>query len=200
MIITYTGKYFDYSNINKDSIDVNDVIPAITRTNRFMGHTKRPYNVGEHTIMCHLMAKELGYSTREQLLVLVHDFTEAYCGDVNTDLKNLLPEYKRIEREVELAIYDYLGIDAPTEEEEFKIKVVDYTMLIVEMRDLTLHNHNKKIEELKKYVSFDMLRHKLFSLSPNSNTEEKSIMNYLAVTFEILMERIGNPMFVEEFE
>ena len=200
MIITYTGKYFDYSNINKDSIDVNDVIPAITRTNRFMGHTKRPYNVGEHTAMCHLMARELGYSTREQLLVLVHDFTEAYCGDVNTDLKNLLPEYKRIEREVELAIYDYLGIDAPTEEEEFKIKVVDYTMLIVEMRDLTLHNHNKKIEELKKYVSFDMLRHKLFSLSPNSNTEEKSIMNYLAVTFEILMERIGNPMFVEEFE
>src|SRR5690606_41714301 len=98
----------------------------------------------------YFLAEELGYTDREKLLVLIHDFTEAYCGDVNTELKKRLPEYGKIEREIELAIYDHFEIEPPSKEEEFKIKVADYTMLAIEMRDLTHHDHRKKIAELQE--------------------------------------------------
>jgi len=145
MIITYRGRYFDYNNITKESINVDDIIPALTRINRFMGHTSRPYSVAEHTIRCVKLAKKLGYTPRQQLLVLVHDFAEAYCGDVNTDLKNLLPQYKIIEEEIQNAVYERLEIKPPTPFEEVKVKVVDLTMLVIEMRDITHHNHQQKI-------------------------------------------------------
>lgn len=152
MIITYSGKCFDYNNITKESIDKIDITMALTRLNRFTGHTARPYSVAEHTYNCYRLAKELNYSIREQFLVFIHDFAEVYCGDVNTSLKNLLPEYKKIERQIELAICDYFGIKPPTKEEEKMIKVVDYTMLIIEMRDLTRYDYRKKAECLKGYV------------------------------------------------
>lgn len=190
MIVTYTGNHFDYRSITKDSINKEDIIPALTRINRFMGHTFRPYSVGEHTFWCYMMAKKLGYSIREQLLVFVHDFTEAYCGDVNTDLKNLLPEYKRIEREVELAVYEYLGIKPPTEEEEFKIKAVDYTMLVVEMRDITHHNHLRKIEELEDYIAVDILDE--FKLHSDVDIDDKSWMVVLNIILDHLLESYKN--------
>lgn len=190
MIVTYTGMSFDYGNITKDSINVKDIIPAITRQVRFMGHTKRAYGVGEHTLMCYLMAEKLGYTDRERLLVLIHDFTEAYLGDVNTDLKNLLPEYKKLEREVELAICEHLGVEPPSEEEEFKIKVVDYTMLVVEMRDLTLHDYHAKIEEVKDYVSNEMLESDSFRLSPYGKPKEAVINRLLFATLEDLLNKV----------
>lgn len=190
MIVTYTGKHFDYDNITKDSIHVEDIIPAITRINRFMGHTMRPYGVGEHTLMCYLMAEELGYTDRQKLLVLIHDFTEAYCGDVNTDLKNRLPEYKKIEREVELAIYEHLGIEPPTYAEEVKIKVTDYTMLVIEMRDLTHHDYKKKIEELEEYIAFDMLENDNFILSKTGQMRESLIVSLLESLLNSLLDKV----------
>jgi hypothetical protein len=137
-----------------------------------------------------MMAKKLGYSIREQLLVFIHDFTEAYCGDVNTDLKNLLPEYKRIEKEVELAVYGYLGINPPTEEEKFKIKVVDYTMLVVEMRDITCHNHLRKIEELEDYIAVDILDE--FKLHSDVNIDDRAWMVVLNIILDHLLELYKN--------
>lgn len=190
LIITYTGKYFDYNNITKDSIDIKDIIPAITRLNRFMGHTTRPYGVGEHTLMCYLVAKKLGYTPREQLLVLMHDFAEAYCGDVNTDLKELLPQYKLIEKEVEMAIYEHFGVKPPTPSEEIKVKTVDLTMLIIEMRDITHHNHNKKIDEVREFVNFDALEDDNLRIYTNDVISEKYIIDYLFEIFKSLMNKI----------
>ena len=191
MIVTYTGRYFDYNNITKDSIYIGDILPSITRLNRYMGHTSRPYGVGEHTLMCYFMAEKLGYSTREKLLVLVHDFTEAYCGDVNTDLKNLIPEYRKIEKEVELAIYDYLEIDKPTEEEEEKVKRIDLTMLVIEMRDITLHDYRKKIEEVgEDSLELRMLDDLFFDLNDVFVSDEKYAIELLSNIYNYLMEEI----------
>ena len=188
MIITYTGKYFDYHNISKDSIDKEDIIPALTRINRFTGHTFRPYSVAEHTFWCYMMAKRLGYSIREQFLVLIHDFTEAYCGDVNTDLKNLLPEYQKIEKDIELAIYDYFDIAPPTDDEEFKIKVIDYTMLVVEMRDITHHDYKQKIKEVEEYISLDMLKE--FEVNKRVGFDEESLIHLLNLILDDLIKKM----------
>lgn len=147
MLVTYTGRTFDYNNITKESINVLDVIHSLVGINRFNGHSSRDYSVGEHTLMCLIMAEKLGLSNREKLLVLIHDFTEAYVGDCPAPLKAHLPEFVEIEEKVELAILDYLGIKRPTDEEYKTIKRIDLTMLVIEMRDLTLHDHEKYTNE-----------------------------------------------------
>lgn len=146
-LATYTGRIFNYNNINKDSINIDDIFRSLPRLNRFVGHSSRPYSVGEHSINCFILAEELGFSVREQLLVFIHDFTEAYVGDCPAPLKDLLPDFSRIEDMVETAIYEYMDIKPPTEDERKIIKMIDKTMLVIEMRDLTLHKHGEFIDE-----------------------------------------------------
>lgn len=153
MLVTYTGKIFDYENITPDSICLDDIIHAICKLNRFVGHSSRPYTVGEHTYYCWLMAEKLGLDTKQKLQVLMHDFTEAYVGDCPSPLKKLLKEFKTIEEKVEHAIWEHFGMPLPTEEEHKLIKRIDLTMLVIEMRDLTLHDYKYFITE-NTYLEF----------------------------------------------
>lgn len=147
-IVTNTGNIFSYENIENNNINIEDILHSLPRINRFVGHSIRPYSVGEHTLLCYYMAKEKGYSTREQLLTFIHDFAEAYVGDCPAPLKKMLPEFRNIEEKVELEIYKYLGIKPPTKEEIQLVKSIDITMLLIEMKYLTLH-------EYKNYDIFD---------------------------------------------
>src|SRR5690606_30780281 len=92
-----------------------------------------------------VMARKMGYTPIQQLHWLIHDFTEAYVGDCPSPLKAILPEYQRIEAEVLKAIYDFVGLPPMTEEEQQLVHKIDKTMLLLEMRDLTLHNHLQHI-------------------------------------------------------
>lgn len=139
-IKTFSGKKFDYINPTVDMIDIEDIAVSLARTNRFVGHSSRPYSVAEHSIRCLSMAIDLKYTYREQLLVLMHDFTEAFVGDCPTPLKKLLPEFRGIEEKVEYLLYEYLEIEPPTAEEYMKIKSIDITMLAIEMKYLTSHD------------------------------------------------------------
>lgn len=141
-IITYQGKQFDYLAPTAEMVSIDDILCALPRINRFVGHSSRAYSVAEHTFFCLVMAEELEYTTREQLLVLIHDFTEAYVSDCPSPLKNLLPDFSAIEENVEKAICEYIGIEPPTDEEFIKIKKIDMTMLVVEMKQLTHHDWN----------------------------------------------------------
>lgn len=148
MMLTYaTGTEFDYKNFTKDNVHTNDIFLSLARINRFIGHASRPYSVGEHTINCYKMAKKLDYTNREKLLVFIHDWTEAYVGDCVTDLKSMMPMFKEVEHDVEIAICEYLGIEPPTEEENKKIKLVDYTMMLIEMRNITKHKWMERIND-----------------------------------------------------
>lgn len=148
MFKTLKGKEINYDNLDYNSIDLGDICNALTNINRFGGHSIRPYSVAEHTILCLKIAKKLGYSEREQLLTLIHDFTEAYVVDLPTPLKKLLPEFQRYESIVEFAIYKKFDIEPPTEEEHKKVKAVDLTALLIEMRDLTLqHDYQEFLNE-----------------------------------------------------
>lgn len=142
-IATGTGRVFDYLDINKDNINLEDIATSLPRLNRFLGHSTRTYSVGEHSLYCLAMAEKLGYSTREKLLVLVHDFAEAYVGDCPAPLKSLIPEFSAIEDKVDIALYEYMEIAPPTKEEEKKIKVIDFTMLMIEMKEFTSHDYKQ---------------------------------------------------------
>lgn len=185
MLVTYTGNKFYYKNITKESINIDDVFRSLPRLNRFVGHSVRAYSVGEHSIYCWMMAKKLDYTVREQLLTLIHDFTEVYVGDCPAPLKRLLPEFEAIEKQVELAICDYLGIEPPTEEEHAKVKRIDLTMLVLEMRDLTVH---KWEDELNDSTYEEMLSDDEFII-PKSYVGESLIAEALEYSFENLMKK-----------
>lgn len=149
-ITTYTGRKFYYDNITKENIHIPDILHSLPRINRFTGHSKRRYSVGEHTFLGLVMAEKLGYTALERFHWFIHDFTEAYVNDVPAPLKAFLPEFIKIEAQVEQAILDYFGLQPLTEEQFAKVKRIDMTMLVLEMRDLTQNNH----EEFMDYRTY----------------------------------------------
>lgn len=189
-LTTYTGKHFDYNNIKPDSIDIKDITHALPRINRFIGHSSRAYSVAEHTLYCLDIAKVKGFSTRLQLLTLIHDFPEAYTGDCPTPLKVLLPEFKVIENKVEDALYKHLGIEPPTEDEHAWVKCVDITMLAIEMRDLTLHNHEEYVGD---YTFTDIIEEPLYTLANKSHPEDV-LQGLLHQAFDTLMKTYREEM------
>lgn len=181
-LMTYTGRVFDYNNITKDSINIDDILLSLPRLNRFVGHSSRAYSVGEHSIYCALMAKELGYSPREQFLTFIHDFTEPYVSDCPAPLKNMLPQFKEIEAQVEAVIYEYFGIEPPTEEEHIKIKKVDLTMLAVEMKYLTLHDYKSFMSD---FTYNEFVENSNFDLTKNNPSEEE-VRSGMKIVFDEL--------------
>ena len=184
MLVTYTGKTFDYNNITNDSICVVDIIHSLTRLNRFVGHSSRTYSVGEHTFYCLLMAEKLGYNAKQKLQVFIHDFTEAYVGDCPSPLKRLLPSFSTIEANVESAILEHLGLEPLTDVEHDLVKRVDLTMLTIEMRDLTLHHHERCLDE---YTYVEMLDDEDFNLNKGTFQEDE-LKDILHNIFDNLIE------------
>lgn len=183
MFVTYTGKLFDYNNITKESICIDDIFHSLSRINRFIGHSKRPYTVAEHLLRCLDMANDLEYSPRIKLLTFVHDFAEAYTGDCPTPLKDLLPEFRVIEKNVETALYEFLEIEPPTEEEHLLVKRIDNTMLVIEMRDLTLHDHTVYISDLTYMENIESGE---YDIKDDLNLSEETLQLLLLQGLEVL--------------
>lgn len=157
MLVTNTGRKFDFTNINAESIYIPDILSALPKLNRFVGHSERAYSVGEHTLYGFYLTEKLGFTPLERLYWFIHDFTEAYVGDCPAPLKALLPEFSKIEAEVEWAILKKLGLPVLSDEDYKKVKSIDLTMLVIEMRDLTSHNHEEFIESNPDYVVKDLV-------------------------------------------
>lgn len=182
-LVTYEGIEFDLTNPTPDMVKVSDIFRSLPRLNRFVGHSSRPYSVGEHTLYCMMMAKKLGYSVRERLLVAMHDFEEAYTGDCPAPLKKLIPNFTEISDRVADAIYKHFEVEPPTEEEHERVKRVDLTMLVIEMRDLTIHEWHTFIND---HTHNSMLNNKDFDLNLRS-FDEKEIRILLDMAFEELL-------------
>lgn len=81
VIMTHTGKFVDLLRPEAALVDIEDIAHALSRINRFTGHTSEGYTVAEHC----LHASHLGLG--DPLVCLLHDSAEAYLGDVASPLK-----------------------------------------------------------------------------------------------------------------
>ena len=70
-----------------------------------------------------------------ELAGLLHDTNEAYLPDIPRPVKELIPDYKRVENLMEEAINNKYGVST-NEEDKRIIKRADNVMLATEARDL----------------------------------------------------------------
>ena len=127
-IRTWSGELFYFLEPEKSKIHIEDIAYALAHICRFNGHTSDFYSVAQHSVrVSEFLPKRLAFEG------LMHDAAEAYLGDVASPLKQLLPDYKKLELSVEKVIFKQFGIEFPLDP---KVKEADRALLLGEQRDL----------------------------------------------------------------
>lgn len=127
-ILTASGQYFNLINPASNQFDIEEIAHALSHLCRFTGHTRMFYSVAQHSVMVsHLVPPE------HALAGLLHDATEAYLGDVAAPLKQMLSDYKALEKQLEKALYKHFHLPAVLPDE---VKLADRKALAAEARDL----------------------------------------------------------------
>lgn len=134
-IRTSSGLYVDFKNLSSEMITIEDIAHSLSMQCRFGGHLPRHYSVAQHSVECSWRVSE-----ENALEALLHDASEAYMLDMPKPLKNLLPDYEKIEDELMGIIAEKYNFNHPLVKE---VKVVDGEMLRFEFDNIMLsENHH----------------------------------------------------------
>lgn len=126
---TRYGRKVDFLDPDPKTIEIADIGHALARVCRFGGHVPRHYSVAQHSVyVSQLVRPDL------RLAALLHDATEAYVGDMVAPLKELLPEFKKVERAMAAAIGARFGVRIHPLDPD--VKRADLAMLVWEAKAL----------------------------------------------------------------
>lgn len=89
-IKTYpTGIFVTPLDLKSTMIHLEDFAHSLSHLPRFLGHTPVPHSVAEHSVRVSLLVEDWGGTLDEQRWGLIHDFPEAFLGDLPSPLKKL---------------------------------------------------------------------------------------------------------------
>jgi hypothetical protein len=109
---------------------VSDIAHSLSGLPRFLAHTDKFYSVAEHSVLCARYAAAKGWDDIAGLC-LFHDASEAYIGDIPSPWKGLLPDYVALEKKIQNAIFNHIGL-ARNDEMMSRVKMVDLAVLDAE--------------------------------------------------------------------
>jgi hypothetical protein len=134
-ILLGSGGFFDYADPAGSQITLEDYVYGLAFTCRFSGQcvsrkTGRRvyYSVAQH---CEIMSRIVPVG--HEYAALMHESGEPVCGDLNSPLKSMLPEYRVIEKRCEKAIMGIFRVDV---KDPALIKLFDVRLWATERRDL----------------------------------------------------------------
>lgn len=125
-----SGHYVDLQEPDPNTIDLESIAYALSKTCRYGGHCPTFYSVAEHCVLACILAIADKVDTWTLQAILLHDAAEAYLGDVVKPLKLLLPEYEDLEQRMDGAITTRFDVDLIVYEDA--IKTYDRAMLEIE--------------------------------------------------------------------
>ena len=126
-ILTVSGNYFDFLHPENSSFSIDDIAHALSHVCRLAGPTTQLYSVARPSGRGPGLVPD-----GDAMAGLLHDAAEAFIGDVSRPLKQLLPDYKAVEKRVEQAVFSRFGISEIPQ----SVKRADIIMLATEQRDL----------------------------------------------------------------
>ncbi|TIQ40971.1 MAG: hypothetical protein E5X49_21130 [Mesorhizobium sp.] len=118
-----SGRIFDFLDPHGSDFTIEDVAHGLAHICRYAGQCRHFYSVAEHSLLVSDVATGYPYEA------LLHDAAEAFIGDVTRPLKQLLPDYKAIEANVEDAIAKRFGLNSGYRE---AVKAADLSVLAAE--------------------------------------------------------------------
>jgi hypothetical protein len=146
-----SGRYVDLSNITAKDIDIEDIVKPLNLIYRFTGHwkDKKPLTVAQHTLLTYNIAVELFPDEPDvHLDCIIHDWGEAYYGDIATPLKQILkPEQVKSIKAIDQSIFEIFwehSLDY-TQETYQKRKMCDMISLDIERRNMWQNQRGKAL-------------------------------------------------------
>lgn len=127
-----SGVYFDFQNPRSTPASIADIAAGLSRICRFTGQVREDvdhYSVAQHSVLASILIED----QTQAYHALMHDSHESVMGDVSSPLKQLLPDFKDLERVIETAFAIHHGYPAHMTPE---VKQADLRMLATEKRDL----------------------------------------------------------------
>ncbi|WP_395449657.1 hypothetical protein ACHMW7_07475 [Aminobacter sp. UC22_36] len=126
-IMLRSGAVLDFLDPHSSEFTIDDIAHGLSLICRYAGQCDRFYSVAEHCVHVSEVASDHAYAA------LMHDAAEAFIGDVTRPLKQLLPAYKRIEADVERAIFDRFSVPYPLPD---AVKKADLRVLAAEQAQI----------------------------------------------------------------
>lgn len=133
-IMLHSGAEFDFRNPQASAFTIEDIAHGLSMLCRYSGQCRIFYSVAEHCLLVSDMVPEHAFEA------LMHDAAEAFVGDITRPLKQMLPQFKHIEHQVEVAIFARFGVPRPM---PAAVKQADLAVLAAEQEQLMPSGTNR---------------------------------------------------------
>jgi uncharacterized protein len=100
-----SGHLVDPFNLKVEDCAKIDFIHSICLLNRYTGHSKYPFSVGQHS---YVLANHVPKSLRKA--AIIHDFSEALFNDIASPVKARFHQYREDEEVAQKVIFEYFGV------------------------------------------------------------------------------------------
>lgn len=126
-IMLHSGAWFDFASPHTSNFTTEDVAHGLAHICRYSGQCSRFYSVAEHSMLVSDVAEGFEFEA------LLHDAAEAFIGDITRPLKQMLPDFQRIEAAVQDAVLKRFGVASPLAPQ---VKEADLRVLAAEQQQI----------------------------------------------------------------
>lgn len=129
-LLTASGIHFDLIDPQPDMVNVLDIAQGLANECRYTGQCRWFYSVAQHATLASQIVRD-----EYALEALLHDASEAYIKDIPRPLKQLLPDYRQIEKRIDAVIRHVFKLP---ERMSHEVHEADVILLATERRDLMI--------------------------------------------------------------